>query len=92
MTPVGLEPTQFALVELEPALDHSGKVSTAGLAKILVQTSGTDFFSFKSAKAAYLRHMAEDTVSERLRSWTRNPIGSAQGLESSRGRTHYAAP
>ena len=30
MTAVGVEPTQFALVELESTpLDHSGKVSTA---------------------------------------------------------------
>ena len=44
MTPVGFEPTQFALVELESTpLDHSGKVSTAGTTKIVVTTSGTDF-------------------------------------------------
>ena len=31
MTPVGFEPTQIALVELESTpLDHSGKVSTDG--------------------------------------------------------------
>ena len=35
MTPVGFEPTQFALVELESTpLDHSGKVSTAWKVKI----------------------------------------------------------
>ena len=46
MTPVGFEPTQFALVELESTpLDHSGKVSTAGMTKIVVQASGTDFFT-----------------------------------------------
>ena len=27
---------------------------------------------------AYSKYMAEDTVSERLRSWTRNPMGSAR--------------
>ena len=26
----------------------------------------------------YSKHTAEDTVSERLRSWTRNPMGSAR--------------
>ena len=50
MTPVGFGPTQFALVELEPApLDHSGKGSTAGMTKIVVKTSGNDF-SLKSMK------------------------------------------
>ena len=45
MTPVEFEPAQFALVELESApLDHSGKASTAGMTKIVVETSGTDFF------------------------------------------------
>ena len=45
MTPVGFEPTQFALVELESTpLDHSGKVSTVGMTKIAVNTSWTDFF------------------------------------------------
>ena len=45
MTPVGFEPTQFALVELESTpLDHSGKVSTAGVTKIVVKTSWTVFF------------------------------------------------
>ena len=35
MTPVGFEPTQFALVELESTpLDRSGKVSTAWKVKI----------------------------------------------------------
>ena len=44
MTPVGFEPTQFALVELESTpLDHSGKVSTAWKVKILGQTSRTVF-------------------------------------------------
>ena len=44
MTPVGFEPTQFALVELESTpLDHSGKVSTAWKVKILGQTSRTIF-------------------------------------------------
>lgn len=44
MTPVGFEPTQFALVELESTpLDHSGKVSTAWEAKILSSTPRTVF-------------------------------------------------
>ena len=44
MTPVGFEPMQFALVELESTpLDHSGKVSTAWKVKILGQTSRTVF-------------------------------------------------
>ena len=44
MTPVGFEPTQSALVELESTpLDHSGKVSTAWKVKILGQTSRTVF-------------------------------------------------
>ena len=44
MTPVGCEPTRFALVELESTpLDHSGKVSTAWKVKILGQTSRTVF-------------------------------------------------
>ena len=39
MTPVGFDPMQFALVELESTpLDHSGKVSTAWKVKILGQT------------------------------------------------------
>ena len=45
MTPVGFEPTQFALVELESTpLDHSGKVSTDRFTKIAATASGTDFF------------------------------------------------
>ena len=48
MTPLGFEPTQFALVKLESApLDRSGKLSTAGMAKIVVKTSRADF-SFKT--------------------------------------------
>ena len=44
MTPVGFEPTQFALVELESTpLDHSGKVSTAWKVKIFGETSRTVF-------------------------------------------------
>ena len=44
MTPVGFEPTQFALVELESTpLDHSGKVSTAWKVNFLDQTSRTVF-------------------------------------------------
>ena len=44
MTPVGFEPSQFALVEIGPTpLDHSGKASTAGMTKIVVTTSGTVF-------------------------------------------------
>jgi hypothetical protein len=36
MTPVGFEPTQLALVELESIpLDHSGKVSLLPLAALL---------------------------------------------------------
>ena len=45
MTPMGFEPMQFALVDVASTpLDHSGKVSTAGMTKIVVQPSGTDFF------------------------------------------------
>ena len=44
MTPVGFDPMQFALVELESTpLDHSGKVSAAWKVKILGQTSRTVF-------------------------------------------------
>ena len=60
MTPVGFEPTQFALVELESTpLDHSGKVSAAGGTKIVVKASGTDF-SFKLMKTEH--HPAIDKV------------------------------
>ena len=36
------------------------------------------------------RHMPEDTVSERLRSWTRNPMGSARKGSNHRCRIQYA--
>ena len=64
MTPVGFEPAQFALVELESAPPHhSGKASTAGIAKFVVLTSGTEF-SFKSTRGSpsYVTNLRFTTV------------------------------
>ena len=79
MTPVGFEPTQLALVELESTpLDHSGKVSVNA-----VSGSGSDVEGASSAQlaqaAAWVKvGRSAESDSEGIRT----PAGRAQWISS----------
>ena len=54
MTPVGFEPTQLALVELESTpLDHSGKVSWWVLQVMITPIGHSDLMAVRVTRAQY---------------------------------------
>ena len=85
MTPVGFEPTQLALVELESnPLDHSGKVSLARLymhAAPICKHRACGLYFQRAPSASQSRHANKTVSRSGLRGWTQVPLAQAAWVQ-----------